>query len=149
MSFDIGCAVGAENPRENIMWILFVIIIFPRARNDSFSAKFRLGMASRDDSPSLSVFITLEEIANVSPAASESALLKLIAEARLSGYRSVCVPLTTGKWKERWAETCLLPVEQENLSAENASADHRAEIWRSNPAFELGEVTMTRLGMQT
>jgi hypothetical protein len=28
-------------------------------------------------------------------------------------------------------------------------SEHRAETWRANPVFQLGEVTMTRLGMSS
>jgi type II protein arginine methyltransferase len=73
-----------------------------------------------------------------------SPVLKLKADARSKGYQTVVLPLTTNKWRERWTETCLLPEGQ--LESIDAMADHRAEVWRSQPAFLPGEVTMTGLG---
>ncbi|KAF9450345.1 PRMT5-domain-containing protein [Macrolepiota fuliginosa MF-IS2] len=39
----------------------------------------------------------------------ETPVLKLIREARNKGYETICLPLTTEKWKERWEGMCLLP----------------------------------------
>jgi type II protein arginine methyltransferase len=76
-----------------------------------------------------------------------SPVLKLTTEARSRGYQSVCIPLTTEKWKARWTDTCLLPPDYDPSAPVGVNADHRAELWRSNPAFGIGEVTMTRLGV--
>lgn len=40
-------------------------------------------------------------------------ILNLIKEARNKSYETICLPLTTEKWKERWEGMCLLPVTHE------------------------------------
>jgi protein arginine N-methyltransferase 5 len=54
------------------------------------------------------------------------------------------MPLTTDKWKTRWSEMCLLPIERSDQDKESAAK--AAEAWRLNPAFQRDEVTMTRIG---
>ena len=71
-------------------------------------------------------------------------ILKLIENEKYKGYDRLCLPLTTGKWKERWSQMCLLPMESSEPEKENAA--RAAETWRLNPAFTRDEVTMTRLG---
>jgi protein arginine N-methyltransferase 5 len=106
-------------------------------------------MASWCQPAPVSTVITSDEIATLSAEGNSTEttpVLKLIADARSRGYDSVCVPLTTGAWKDRWAETCILPPDYERSA--DMSADYRAELWRSNPTFDLGEVAMTRLGVR-
>ncbi|KAJ7903607.1 PRMT5 arginine-N-methyltransferase-domain-containing protein [Mycena olivaceomarginata] len=70
-------------------------------------------------------------------------VLALSAEARSKGYDSVCLPLTTEKWKKRWTEMCLLP---SGVDADaDMAAEQRAEAWRAKPGFLLDEVTITQL----
>lgn len=69
----------------------------------------------------------------------------LIEDARSRTYDAVCIPLTTPKWMERWRGMCTVSSEPDKERAEGSEL--RAETWRANPVFELGEVTMTRLGM--
>lgn len=69
----------------------------------------------------------------------------LIDDARSRTYDAVCFPLTTAKWTQRWRGMCTISSDPDGERAEGSEL--RAEIWRANPVFELGEVTMTRLGM--
>jgi type II protein arginine methyltransferase len=67
-----------------------------------------------------------------------------IDDVRSRAYDAVCVPLTTTRWRDRWRDMCT--ISPESHADRGKSAELRAETWRANPAFELGEVTMTRLG---
>lgn len=75
----------------------------------------------------------------------ETALLKLLSTNQTKGYQSLCIPLTTDKWKVRWREMCLLSPGDDRDDA-TIAAERRAEEWREKPAFLLEEVTVTRLG---
>lgn len=66
-------------------------------------------------------------------------VVSLAARAEAKGYSSICVPLTTPKWKERWTELCV----QTAASERDVAAERRAEEWRANPTFLLDEVTLT------
>ena len=68
----------------------------------------------------------------------------LIDDARSRTYDAVCIPLTTAKWMERWRGMCVISSEPDERPE---GSELRAETWRANPVFQLGEVTMTRLGM--
>lgn len=71
-----------------------------------------------------------------------------IDDARSRMFDVVCAPLTTAKWRERWREMCVIVSPGPDRDGERGeSSEIRAENWRANPAFELGEVTMTHLGM--
>ncbi|KAL0954806.1 hypothetical protein HGRIS_003752 [Hohenbuehelia grisea] len=88
---------------------------------------------------------------------------RLSSEARAKGYESVCIPLTTDKWRERWARMCLVApgeggavpspskeaADAETESAESkpgpTDAEREAEEWRAGPVFRREEVTVTRL----
>ncbi|KAI0001496.1 PRMT5 arginine-N-methyltransferase-domain-containing protein [Russula compacta] len=69
-----------------------------------------------------------------------------IDDARSRMYDVVCAPLTTSKWRERWREMCVIVSPDPDRDGERGEGSEvRAENWRANPAFKLGEVTMTRL----
>ena len=69
-----------------------------------------------------------------------------IDDARSRTYDAVCIPLTTPKWMKRWRGMCTMSSEPDGEARRAEGSELRAETWRANPAFELGEVTMTRLG---
>ncbi|KAG6861031.1 hypothetical protein C0995_004734 [Termitomyces sp. Mi166 len=97
-------------------------------------------------SATISTLLTLSDIttanASFDPDSSEyeSPVLQLLSEARSKGYDSISLPLTTDKWKARWAEMCLLNDRESEIKAEQ-----KAERWRSRPGFLVDEVTLTRL----
>jgi type II protein arginine methyltransferase len=104
-------------------------------------------MGSWDKFATLSALIASEDIVKESRLQTypyETSILKLVADARGKGYDTICLPLTTAKWKDRWTDMCLLPVG--SVRDRDVAAEERAEIWRSKPAFLLDEVTMSRLG---
>uniref|UniRef100_A0A8H8CMM8 Protein arginine N-methyltransferase n=1 Tax=Psilocybe cubensis TaxID=181762 RepID=A0A8H8CMM8_PSICU len=109
-----------------------------------------------DHCATLSTFLTLTDIAkahaHTQPSRTrdrdddydyETPVLRVIDEAKQKGYKRVCMPLTTDKWRARWAKMCLLPNESSEQDKEEASK--AAEAWRLNPAFERDEVMITRL----
>lgn len=105
-----------------------------------------------DPSATLSASFTLNDLSNASQNFQSSDsdtyktfVLKLIGDAQDKGYKRVCMPLTTEKWKKRWSEMCLLPTERSDQDKESAA--QAAELWRLNPAFQRGEVTITRIGV--
>lgn len=67
----------------------------------------------------------------------------LIDDARSRTYDAVCIPLTTSRWRDRWREMCTTSSEPDG--ERNESIELRAEAWRANPVFEMGEVTITSL----
>lgn len=105
---------------------------------------------------SLATFITLEDIEHAeADSEHETLVLKLISDARAKGYDSVFLPLTTDKWRQRWAGMCLAEGVDGEEWNEHAHAhahghgegkDMAAEAWRVRPAFLHDEVTITRLG---
>lgn len=103
-----------------------------------------------DHCATLSTFLTLNDISKAQAFRGrdhdddETPVLNVIEESKQKGYKRVCVPLTTEKWKERWSKMCLLP--NESSEEDKESASKAAEAWRLNPAFERDEVTITRLG---
>ncbi|PPQ67483.1 hypothetical protein CVT25_006024 [Psilocybe cyanescens] len=103
---------------------------------------------SWDHCATLSTSLTLSDISKACRGLSdfqgdETAVLKVIGDSKQKGYKRVCMPLTTEKWKERWSKMCLLPNESSDEDKESASK--AAEAWRLNPAFQRDEVTITRL----
>lgn len=105
-----------------------------------------------DPSATLSTSFTHDDLSKASysfqPSDSETDqtfVLKLIGDAQDKGYKRICMPLTTEKWKKRWSEMCLLPTERSDQDKEFAA--QAAESWRLNPAFQKDEVTITRIGM--
>lgn len=118
-------------------------------------------MAQWDHTPTarLATFLTLDDIARAKAtftappvdtatktklphAQKESAatpVLNLIKEAKGKGYETICLPLTTEKWKERWEGMCLLPVtpgtkpeegkereeDMEEIGSDNGSVEDR------------------------
>jgi protein arginine N-methyltransferase 5 len=95
----------------------------------------------------ISTFFTLEEISNahrLHDKKAETLVLATIADARNKGYDSICIPLTTDKWKKRWSDMCLLPAGSDKDM--QVAAEQRAEVWRSKPCFLSDEVSITRLG---
>lgn len=99
-------------------------------------------------SATISTFITLDDISRKSTTITSSndttAVLKLIAEALAKNYDTVCLPITTANWKNRWTDMCLLPTGSDR--DKDMAAEQRAEAWRSKPCFMRDEVTITRLG---
>jgi protein arginine N-methyltransferase 5 len=76
----------------------------------------------------------------------ETPVLTLSAESRVKGYQSICLPLTTANWRERWKNMCIMPSTGDGGNEEVIAAEKEAEAWRKSPSFLLDEVTMTRLG---
>lgn len=76
----------------------------------------------------------------------DTPVLSLSTEARAKGYASICLPLTTGKWRERWQNMCIMPSTGAAGNEEVIAAEKAAEEWRKSPSFLLDEVTITRLG---
>lgn len=87
----------------------------------------------------VAAFLSLADLEARSPDVS------FIDDARSRAYDTVCAPLTTAKWRDRWRDMCIITSEHHSERVE--STERHAETWRANPAFELGEVTMTRLGI--
>lgn len=107
-------------------------------------------MSAWDPAASLSSCLTPRDISNASQFYKSSdtektLILKLIENEKSKGYDKVCLPLTTEKWKERWSQMCLLPMESGEQDKEAVA--RTAETWRLNPAFKRDEVTITRLGV--
>ncbi|KAF8899935.1 shk1 kinase-binding protein 1 [Gymnopilus junonius] len=96
-----------------------------------------------DPHATISTYLTLEDIAKTSNEQYETPILKLVADSKQKGYKRLCIPLTTEKWKKRWSEMCLLPMGVTPESKESAAL--AAETWRLNPGFRKDEVTITRL----
>ncbi len=90
----------------------------------------------------VAAYLSSSDIEDRSPRGSQAC--PLIGDARSRTYDAVCIPLTTEKWMERWRGMCVIS-SGPNERAEGSEL--RAETWRANPVFELGEVTMARLGM--
>ena len=104
-------------------------------------------MSSWDGSGTISTFLTLEEILKFpknNGSKYETPVLELLAKARDKEYDMICLPLTTEKWKKRWADMCLLPPGSDRET--QILAEKQAEAWRSMPCFLQDEVTITRLG---
>lgn len=76
----------------------------------------------------------------------DTPVLSLSAEAQAKGYHSICLPLTTGKWRERWQNMCIMPSTGDAGNEEVIAAEKATEAWRKSPSFLLDEVTITRLG---
>ena len=98
-----------------------------------------------DPHATISTYLTLDDIAKASKEDYDTAILKLVADSKEKGYKRLCIPLTTEKWKKRWSEMCLLPAE--NAPGSKEASALAAEAWRLNPGFQRDEVTITRLGM--
>lgn len=76
----------------------------------------------------------------------DTPVLSLSTEAQAKGYQSICLPLTTGKWRDRWRNMCIMPSTGAAGNEEVIVAEKAAEAWRKSPSFLLDEVTITRLG---
>ncbi|KAI9512048.1 PRMT5-domain-containing protein [Russula earlei] len=98
-------------------------------------------MASWENPVPVAAFLSSGDLDKRSSTDSPSSFL--IDDARSRTYDAVCAPLTTPKWMERWRNMCVVSSEPDSERSEGSEL--RAETWRANPAFELGEVTMTRL----
>lgn len=99
-------------------------------------------MTSWENPVPVAAFFSSSDLENGSPP--DSQVRPLIEDARSRTYDAVCIPLTTAKWMERWRGMCVMSSEPDERPE---GSEVRAESWRANPVFELGEVTMTRLGM--
>lgn len=102
----------------------------------------------------------------------DTPVLRLVKEARNKGYETICLPLTTQNWRDRWEGMCLLPsspaqasalesdkVEKTGENLDDFGAAHltidaekkkkdratAAEQWRARPGFLQDEVTITRI----
>jgi protein arginine N-methyltransferase 5 len=100
-------------------------------------------MATWDNPVSVATFLSSDDLEERSKAVSQDT--SLVDDARSRTYDAVCIPLTTSKWRDRWREMCILSSEPDG--ERNESVESRAEAWRANPVFEMGEVTITSLGM--
>jgi protein arginine N-methyltransferase 5 len=95
----------------------------------------------------LATVLTTEDVADAIGAPdsnSETPVLRLAAEARAKGYDTLSLPITTEKWRKRWAEMCLVGVDA--TDTEEQAATRAAEAWRLRPGFLKDEVTISRLG---
>jgi len=99
-------------------------------------------MASWENPVPVAVFLSSSDLEKRSSSDYRNTLF--IDDARSRTYDAVCAPLTTAKWMERWRGMCI--ISSEANGEKNDGSELRAETWRANPAFEPGEVTMTRLG---
>ncbi len=100
-------------------------------------------MTSWDNPVSIATFLSSKDLESRSINGSPD--ISLIDDARSKTYDAVCIPLTTLKWRDRWREMCTM---SSDLDGErNESVELRAEAWRENPVFAMGEVTITSLGM--
>ncbi|KAF9236733.1 PRMT5-domain-containing protein [Melanogaster broomeanus] len=75
----------------------------------------------------------------------DTPVITLSTESRAKGYHSICLPLTTAKWRERWKNMCIMPSIGGGGNEEVIAAEKEAEAWRKSPSFLLDEVTITRL----
>ena len=129
--------------------LITVIVYF--AKFETPSPPMNYQESAWDPSAMLSTSFTLDDLSkasqNFQPSNStyQTFVLKLIGDAQDKGYKRVCMPLTTEKWKKRWSEMCLLPSERSDQDKESAA--RAAESWRLNPAFQRDEVTITRIGV--
>ncbi len=98
-------------------------------------------MTSWENPVPVAAFFSSSDLENRSPRDSQAP--PLIDDARSRTYDAVCIPLTTAKWMERWRNMCIISSEP---GERPEGSELRAETWRANPVFQLGEVTMTRLG---
>jgi hypothetical protein len=110
-------------------------------------ALFVANTSEMDSFVSFSSLITLNDVraahTHKPDDRSTSVVSSLTAAAREKGYYSLCLPLTTEKWKHRWADLCLLP---SGASPEkDSAAESRAEAWRANPRFLHDEITISHL----
>jgi type II protein arginine methyltransferase len=105
-------------------------------------------MSSWNKFATLSALVTSEDISKqlrtYDATANRTPIPKIVADAKGKGYDTVCVPLTTEKWKTRWMDMCILPPGGER--DRDVAAEERAEAWRSKPAFLAEEVTITYMG---
>lgn len=95
----------------------------------------------------LATVLTTEDVADAARAPDTNfatPVLQLAAEARAKGYDTLSLSLTTEKWRKRWTEMCLMPMEATDV--EKQAAMRTAEAWRSRPGFLKDEVTISRLG---
>jgi hypothetical protein len=99
-------------------------------------------MTSWENPVPVAAFFSSTDLENRSPR--DSQVPPLIDDARSRSYDAVCIPLTTAKWMERWRGMCVISSEPDERPE---GSELRAETWRANPVFQLGEVTMTCLGM--
>ncbi|KAI0288002.1 PRMT5 arginine-N-methyltransferase-domain-containing protein [Russula brevipes] len=97
-------------------------------------------MALWENPVPVAAFLSSGDLENRASLDNRNALF--IDDARSRTFDAVCTPLTTAKWRERWRGMCIL---SSSDGERGEGSEPRAEAWRANPAFELGEVTMTRL----
>lgn len=98
-------------------------------------------------SAGIAALITHDDIRRASDAPDErfaTPVLKLLSQAKTKNYETVCLPITTPQWRARWRGMCILPGGQDRDM--DALAEQQAEAWRSQPAFQREELTVTRLG---
>ncbi|KAH9178266.1 PRMT5-domain-containing protein [Lactarius sanguifluus] len=98
-------------------------------------------MASWENPVSVATFLSSNDFEKRSKADSQDT--SLIDDARSRTYDAVCIPLTTSRWRDRWREMCVMSSEPDG--ERNEGVELRAEAWRANPVFEMGEVTITSL----
>ena len=130
-------------------------------------------MPTADSAASIATLLTHADLTHSSKTSSSSSgspVLRLVQEANAKGYETVCIPLTTQRWKARWEDMCLAPSPSSSSSSiagmtdkakkresrrdsraihlqqRDMRAEKRAEQWRLRPVFEKDEVTITQLG---
>src|SRR6267142_1614685 len=100
-------------------------------------------MTSWENPVPVAVFLSSTDLETRSQ--SDSRNTPLIDGARSRTYDAVCTQLTTTKWMERWRSMCVISSDPDGERVEGS--ERHAETWRAHPVFELGEVTMTHLGV--
>ncbi|KAJ7593057.1 PRMT5-domain-containing protein [Mycena floridula] len=148
---------------------------------------------SWDSAAAIANLYTLQDISNIESSSSSPAsptdpasnskntrntlpstpISRLSAQSRAKGYDTLCVPLTTAKWKDRWSKMCLVSPEPAHNASDSwkresqwkresrrdsrwfkgsiadtgrdLALEKTAEEWRRRPVFEKDEVTMTTL----
>ena len=111
----------------------------------SFCSHYTLAeLAARADPSPSDPFAASTPAVAAAAAADDTPVLRAVGDARGGGYDTICVPLTTERWKARWRELCLRNPHEDPATL--GAIEQRAEAWRSKPAFFRDELTVSRLG---
>jgi type II protein arginine methyltransferase len=92
-----------------------------------------------DSGASIAVEYFVSDIENGAPA------LELRGQSIAESYDSLCLPLTTEKWKSDWMRMCLQPGDKRESKRFASDAQKETEKWRKNPVFEKDHVTISTL----
>ncbi|KAF5359278.1 hypothetical protein D9756_003377 [Leucocoprinus leucothites] len=124
---------------------------FPSAGLATFLTLHDIHQATTEFTPPPNGHTTqhLPHAQNESP---DTPVRRLIQDTRNKGYETICLPLTTEKWKERWEGMCLLPSSPIKEEPESADVDTKkkeiaraAELWRARPCFLPDEALQQEL----